>query len=452
MTMTIGGLASGIDTDSIVSSLVTAANRPKVVLQAQETALEAKQSAYGTLSSRLTALKTSLTDIDTVSEFRAVSGTSSDDDVVGVSVTGDAVVGRFSVKVDQLAAASMEVSGAYSSRTASGTIGTGTLSISVGSTTTNVTVDASTSSLDDLAAAINDQVDGVTAYVMDTGDATNPYRLVVSGNDTGLDNAVTLDTSGLDPGTGSVPAFTEATAAADATVEINGVTITDSDNDIDGAIEGVTFEAHEVSADEVTVVVDRDADAMVESLNAFVTAWNGVMSHVRAQKVWNPDESLKGAFVGESVPNSVMQALQAQTSRSWSAGTSITSLSGLGITTNEDGDLELDEDTLRTAISDHFSDVVALFTDADNGVNASLQSVVDGFVDEDSGTVTARVDSLADQVDTMTTRISDFQARTDAYAARLRKQFTAMEVAMGRFQTAQSTLLALMPDSTSSSS
>jgi len=243
----IGGLASGIDTGAIVDALVAASAKTRAVMTTQQEAMSKRESAYGTLSSRLKSLSESFSALDTPTELRSVTGKSKDETALGVTVGGTAVVGRFQVKVKQLASASMSVSSGVTTRD-TGVLATGTLGITVGTTTTNVTIDSTTDSLDDLAEAINDQVDGVTAYVMETGDATTPYRLVVAGQDTGVSNAVSLDTSGLDSATGELPSFTEATAAADAQIEVNGVLVTDNANDIESAIQGVTFHANEVTS------------------------------------------------------------------------------------------------------------------------------------------------------------------------------------------------------------
>ncbi|MFN7142987.1 MAG: flagellar filament capping protein FliD [Myxococcota bacterium] len=440
----IGGLASGIDTGAIVDQLVTAASRPKIVLEAQAKALEGRKSAYATLSARLSALSDALTALDAPEELRAVTGRSADESTLGVSVAGDAVVGRFRVKVEQLASASMSVSSGFATRDADGAVATGTLGVTVGGVTTGVAIDATHSSLDDVAAAINDQVDGVTAYVMETGDAATPYRLVVAGEDTGLANAVTLDTSGLDGATGGVPAFTEVAAAADARVEIDGIVVTDDDNDIDGAVQGLTFHAYETSTDPVVISVARDDDAMVEKIQGVVDAWNAVMSQVRAQKSWNPDEAIRGAFVGESVPGAVTNRLQGLVSAAYGSG-ELDSLGALGLTTAKNGDLELDTDTLRAALADDFDDVVGVMT-GESGAFAALAGAIEDMVDEDDGTVTARVDSLDEQIETMGKRIDDFEDRMDAYRTRLERQFTAMEVSMARLQSAQSALTALLPD------
>ena len=305
-----GGLVSGIDTGAMISSLVAAAAKPLDVIKNQKATAQDRKDAYDTLGSRLDALGTALASLDTLEEFRSVTGTTSDDSALGITVGGDAVVGRFSIKVDQLAAAAMSVSDGFASRTATGEVATGTLKITVGTTATEITVGSSQSSLDGLAKAINEQVDGVTAYVMETGDATKPYRLVISGDDTGAENAVSIDTSGLDGSTGTIPTMTEVTAAQDAKLEVNGITITSSQNEVSGAIQGVTFNAREVTSSPVTVNVARDTATMTTKMKAVVTAYNSIMSYIRGQKSYNPDENIRGAFVGESQPNSVMQRMQ----------------------------------------------------------------------------------------------------------------------------------------------
>lgn len=440
----IGGLASGIDTGAIVDQLVSAASRPKAVLAAQASAMEDRKSAYATLSARLSALSDALTALDASEELRAVTGRSADEATLGVSVAGDAVVGRFRVKVERLASASMSVSSGFSTRNADGAVATGTLGVTVGGVTTGVAIDAAHSSLDDVAAAINDQVAGVTAYVMETGDAATPYRLVVAGEDTGLANAVSLDVSGLDGATGGIPAFTEVAAADDARVEIDGIVVTDDDNDIDGAVQGLTFHAYETSTTATVVTVARDDGAMVEKIQGVVDAWNAVMSHVRAQKSWNPDEEIRGAFVGEGVPGNVTNRLQGLVSAAYGDG-DLDSLGALGLTTAKNGDLELDTDTLRAALADDFDDVVGIVT-GESGAFAAIAGAIEEMVDEDDGTVTARVDSLDEQIETMNKRIDDFEDRMDAYRTRLERQFTAMEVSMARLQSAQSALTALLPD------
>lgn len=446
MAYSVGGLVSGIDTTSIVESLVAASAKQKTIMQDQQDVLESRKTAYATLKSRLNSLKTAFEGISSASDFRTVTARSTSADDVGVSVTGDAVIGRFSVQVNRLASSSMDVSSGFSSRDTAGIFAQGTMNVTVGSTTTGITIEAG-DSLDDVVDKINEGVDGVTAYVMETGDAAAPYRLVLAGEDTGAANAVSIDTSGLDAGTGTVPTFTQATAAQDAEILVNGVTINDGDNDIEDAIQGVTFHAYETTSSAATVTVARDEDAMVEKVQGVVDAWNAVVSQIRAQRVWNPDENIKGAFVGESQPRSVLGALQTAFATSYGTG-DLKALSQIGLSTTQDGDLELDTEALTEALSSDFDGVVGFVT-GESGVAQTLSGIIDGMTDDDDGTVTARVDSLDEQIETMTQRIADFQDRLDSYQARLEKQFVAMELAMARFQNVGGQLAALLPDTSS---
>jgi flagellar hook-associated protein 2 len=289
----------------------------------------------------------------------------------------------------------------------------------------------------------------VSAYIMDTGAATGRYRIALSGEDTGASYDITIDASGLS----SDPAFTANVSAQDAEIEVNGIAITHADNDIEDVVEGVTFHALEeqdASDDPISVTVARDLDGMVEKINTFVTAYNNVISYIRTQTVYNEDENLKGAFIGESTHRSVQQKLQTVLSDEYSVSTVITALSQMGFSTAQDGDLEIDEDELRDALSDNFDAAVSMFTDAD-GVNLALQDAIDVLTDEDDGTVTARIDGLDDAIDDQAERLERFDDRLDAYEERLKRQFTAMELAMARFQSAGQSLLALMPSTSSSS-
>lgn len=449
----VGGLASGIDTEGLIDQLVQAASVRKSIMQSRIDKWDDRKDAYATLASRLDSLKTAFEDLDTTAEFRSVSATTEDESLVSVSTTGDAVAGRFEVVVQRMASSAMDVSSAFTDRTSDGTFATGTLAITYGGTTTNLAIDASNSSLDDVVDAINDGVEGVTAYVMETGDAANPYRLVVTGDDTGADNALTLDTSGLDAMTGTVPTFTEVTAAEDAWVQLNGVDIYDADNDIDGAVEGVTFTLEdEDPLTSVTIDVERDTDAMVTKMQTLVDAYNSVLSHVRAQSVYNPDEDMVGAFVGESAANSVVNGLQSVLGGSYAASAVYESLSQLGLSTTQDGDLEFDSEAFQEALDADFEEVVSLFTHETEGVAAAFTAKIDTYIDEDDGSLVERQDSLDDQITDMEDRITDFEDRMTQYEDRLRSQFTAMEIAMAKFNTSSNALLALMPDFTSSNS
>ncbi|MSP55822.1 MAG: hypothetical protein EXR69_09505 [Myxococcales bacterium] len=438
-----GGLVSGIDTASLIASLVAANSTTLVVIQAQREVVSDRKDAYDTLASRLDSLASTIAAIDTTTEFRSVSG-SSNNDAVGVTVAGDAVVGHLTVTVEQLASSAMEVSDGVADRDVASTMATGTYAFTVAGVHTTVEIDAGSSSLDNVVSAINDQVDGVTAYVMDTGDPTAPYRLVIAVDSTGAENTLTIDTTGLFLGTGFIPTFTAVTDARDAELTVNGIAITSASNEVTDVIQGVTLSLTDVTTTDATVTISSDVSGMATKLAAVVSAYNSVMSYIRGQKAWNPDEGIEGSFVGESQTNTLIRSLQTLTGNQYTPVGDFANLASLGITTEQDGDLVIDDDVLNAALQDGMEDVTTLFTEADTGIAAMFTALLEGLTGDD-GSITGRSEALEDQLEAFDARIATYEEQLAAYEDRLEKQFTAMEIAIAGFNAANSALLALLP-------
>ena len=455
----IGGLASGMDTEGMIAQLVNAASSQRTLMTQARERLERRQDAYGTLRTRLTALRTAVEGMDTRTEFRSVTSSSSDEAAVGVTSEGDAPVGTYSVVVGRLASSAIATTQTGFSATTS-TVGSGTLTIGYGATSTALTVTAGTT-LQGLVDQINDGVDGVQAYIMDTGSSagSDRYRLVISGEDTGSDHSLTVTNSGLSSAFDlSVGAGIQQ--AADAVAWVNGVRVTDPDNDLDGVVDGVTFQLYETtvssgadltsatppaSASAITATVGRNIDAMISNLEDVVTAYNAVTSYIRAQNALDTSAGIRGSFVGESDPRAVRSALQQVIGDDYSLASSVvSSLGAIGFETAQDGDISLDTSALRDALTDNFDAVVDMFTDATNGFAAAFTSVIERWDDSSDGLIQDRIESLDTQMERQDDRIARFDARMTAYETRLRRQFTAMEVAMSRFQSAENSLTALL--------
>lgn len=448
MGISVGGLVSGIDTDSLIAGLVAAYGTPKTVMESQLQDLESEQEAFAGLDNRLTSLRTALEAVATADEFEAYTATSADDAFVGVTASTGAIPGRYAVEVNQLATSASQLSQGFASKSTDGALGTGTFALTYGSTTTNITIDG-TMSLSDLANAINDEVDGVNAYVMNTGDAATPYRLVLTGEDTGAANDISVDTSGLSGGT--APTFTEVSAAADAEVVINGITVTDSDNTIDAAIPGLSFTAEAVTTSAVNVDVELDATAMAEKVKSVVDAYNAVMSYVSTKSVYNTDEDIRGPFVGQGLVSSITSSLSAMVTAQYGSG-GLTALSQMGISTEKDGTLTFDTEAFTEAFGENPDDVLALFTDETTGFSGQFDAMLEQLTEGEFSPLDARADSLQDDIDSTTDRIAALEENLTKYEERMKKQFAKMEILMSEAQTAQSALSALFMDTSSSSS
>jgi len=176
---TIDGAISGIDTSSLIRAILDASSGPKRAVEARAKQYETKNTKITELLSKVKTLQSSLEDIEDIKDFAAYKAIHNETDAFTVEVDGAAVAGSYAIEVVSLAKAEMEISQGYASASTDGAIGTGTLAVTYGATTTNVTVTADML-LSDVAAEL-DGIDGIRAYVLNTGTGANPYRLVVQG-------------------------------------------------------------------------------------------------------------------------------------------------------------------------------------------------------------------------------------------------------------------------------
>ncbi|KPA15709.1 protein containing Flagellar hook-associated protein 2, partial [Candidatus Magnetomorum sp. HK-1] len=86
-TLAVGGLMSGIDTESMFAQLREAYRKPVELMEERKNDYNVKLSAYSTLQAKLTALRTSAKEMDTSSEFTSLSATSTDENVLTATAT-----------------------------------------------------------------------------------------------------------------------------------------------------------------------------------------------------------------------------------------------------------------------------------------------------------------------------------------------------------------------------
>ncbi len=213
--ITFTGISSGIDFQSIVDATILVEQRRidlVIASQAEETAeLTSIQGFNGLLLGLLTSSK-ALSDQE---DFQTQIVTSSHESLVSASVAGNAALGTHTLTINRLAQAQQLATQGFNDTDATA-LGVGTVSIQVGSgATTTIDIDAGNNTLGGLRDAINNSAADVTATIINDGSSSNPYRLLITANDTGAANTmdITVDLVG-----GTAPDF--AGARIDA-VEVN---------------------------------------------------------------------------------------------------------------------------------------------------------------------------------------------------------------------------------------
>lgn len=144
MPISVGGLASGLDSASIIAQLMAIARRPVTLLQTQVSNLQLQQTAIGTLNSNLVSLKGLSTSLSTLSTFRSRLVSSSNESVLTASATSSASLGAFTFRVGRTATASQAISKGFADAGTTA-VGAGTFSIEFGTRNTSAHLDPKTS-------------------------------------------------------------------------------------------------------------------------------------------------------------------------------------------------------------------------------------------------------------------------------------------------------------------
>lgn len=408
----VGG---GLDVQGIVDQLIYVERSPIRRMQTKTTSLQSKVSAFQSLNTKLGTL---LEKVNTVlfndtsapysipasyeerfasSVFSSRTADSSNDDVLTATASNGTALGSFSITVSALANARSMASTTFADYGTTLT-GTGTLEITVDGTTTTVSIGSGQNTLQGVRDAINEADAGVTASILNVGGAS-PYRLMITSNETGTEKSFSLVDNLVG---GANLSLAQVTAASDATMVVNGVTITKSTNTISDAIEGVTITLHNTSAGNVNLTLEPDTDAMVEAVQAMVSAYNDVMSTINAQSKYDTTNKKAGALSGDSTVRSIQARLQSMITQAVSNNhTSFSAPGQIGLEFASSGNLTLDEDEFREALGDGIAEVAGYILGSANDTRATISDArvaYGGRTDAtQDGTYAVAVTTLAEQ-------------------------------------------------------
>jgi flagellar hook-associated protein 2 len=412
--ISFSGLASGIDSQAIVEKLMQLERRPLTAIEDSKSVLFAKQSFFNSLSANLGDLDSAVSRLSTKSTLAAKTVTSSSDTMTA-SATAFATPGNYTIgEVTTLATRHSEAF--VGAEDAQATFAAGTVfDFSVNGTDYSVDVSALSADqrdLNGLRDAINLEADGVVqASVINTGDANNPYKLILQAEESGVENQIInistdVEITTTDGSTQTDVALTAVIAeqqlGTDAAFKFNGVDITRSTNTIDDLLEGLTFTLEEVSATDVELTVVTDSSSVKESMNQFIEAYNAVNTMIQGQ--FKVDANGKGGLLaGDSTLRNVQGTLQRLVvSGVTDADGNRYSLGTLGVEIDgKTGDLSLDSDRFEEAINNPdrelFMDVLMARGETDHsdasysGSSSSTQAGTYGITitgDDGEGNVT----------------------------------------------------------------
>ena len=433
----VDGLISGMNTTDIIRQLMSLERQPVVRLQSRRTTADKAITALQALNTKFLALGDLAKTLGGTSGWSRVTATSSHPGILGVTVADGTAPASLSFRVNSLAAAHQVYSAAtYAAPTTA--VATAANPITINFTNPDGTAAQwSTTNHDGtlagVAAAINgDAAAPVSARVVKTSD-TGAYRLELTAKRSGETSAFT--TSGIALPAEPDMAFNVATQASDAEILFGSsgtpMSVKSSTNTVTGVAPGVTLNLLKADpATTVTVDVARDAATVTGDVEKLVTAANDILKEIKALTTNDPTK--QGVLRG----NTQLRRLQDQVLRAVSDAVGGTSASTIGLQLTRDGAINFDKAKFTTAYAADPAGVMAQFSGpvGVEGIAQRLSSVTTLATRSGDGVHTTTIDARRNEIKRIDDSIETWDVRLATKEARLRRQFGALETALGASQ------------------
>lgn len=450
----IPGLASGLDTDGLVKTLMALERRPVDTMTTKQNNMTTQVNAWRDMNTRVLSLQRRIEELNslTTADWSARRSSVSDSSIAMVNNTDStAAPGSYTVQVNTLAAATTWQSGLRvdassnpkpMSDPAAELKLSGTIKVVGGSTNgATLTVDT-TDSLNSIVAKINAQSTtlGFTASVsqVNPGD----YRLVVKGN-----NGAANDFSLADSGASTVAAdlmltgssASKVSTAGNGSMQVNGTTITFADNVVKDAIGGLTMSITKTGT--TTVTVSKDQQRVVDAVKKVVDQYNSVIDFMEQQTSYDKDTKKAGTLFGDPRINDLRDGIRkVLMDKVADQPDAYNTLAMVGISSQTfaagadySGKLTIDTDKFAKALEANPTAVRNLFnadTSTSKGMAVRARAYLDNYT-KTGGILLGRADSIDKGVKLLKDDIERWNKTIlPAREQHLRDQFLALEKAM----------------------
>lgn len=300
MPIRVTGLNSGLDTEAIISELVSAYRTKEEKYEKAQTKLSWKQDAWKELNIKVKSLYDNISNLRFSAAWTMKKTTVSDSTKATITASTSAVNGTQTLKIKQLAKGTY-ITGNKLQNASDGKAPSSTTKLSElgytgdggeiqvknsdGTVAKTISVTGSTT-IGDLTSALNGAGDIKASY-----DATN-QRIFVAANKTGTENAFSLDGDaeilkafGLNEAGGA-----SIVDAQDSEIELNEATFTSSNNKY--SINGLTIDClAETGNSEISITTSVDTQGMYDQIKDIFSQYNSLMKEMYT--LYNAD-SAKG--------------------------------------------------------------------------------------------------------------------------------------------------------------
>ena len=399
---------TGLDVRGLVDQLVAAEGGPvSSRLDRKEVNIQEGLTAMGTFKGALLDFQSSLAPLRKENAFKSINATSSNEEKFTVSAEDNAVLGSYDIEISQLAQSQKLKSQAFDSEF--DTIGSGTISIEFGEInnatntfnvnskipTQRIEIDEENGSLRGIQQAINEANAGVRASIINDGTG---YRLILNSEKSGIENSLRISisdddindedlfglsqlaynpvaTAGEEGGAAVGKNLEEAAQAKNSLFSIDGISISNSSNEISDSIPGITLSLKKITEDSFeSFKIEKETTRIKQSIETFVSSYNELMTSVTSLTGFDSETGQAGPLSGDPAIRGIMDQIRRRLSTSFNGiNENLTSLSIIGIDSGRDGSLRLDDFKLNSALENHANEIAHLFAAAVSTSDAKIR-------------------------------------------------------------------------------
>ena len=436
---TVSGVGSGIDTSSIITSLVNAEKAPKQLqINTQSQKATTQLSSIGKIQAALDAFRGALKTMGTDNSFSGLTGTSSDEKVATMTAGQGASNGSFSLVVSQLAKPSKLTTTSFSggaSTVVNKTDTATTLTITQSGKNFDLSVPPG-ATLQQVRDSINSQfaTAGLSANVLND---SNGSRLILTSTTGGVGTDLTMSgNSGIDTG------YTVVDPPQNAQYTIDGISAESKTNDISDAVSGVSIKLLTVSPPvtagdtsktpvrtAVTISVNTSTPALKSGVKGFVDTYNALLKAMTAETAVTKDAAgnpVAATLTGDSTMRTLQSAIRNELNELSGSGT-LKSLAQFGVDTDQTtGTLSIDDKQWDSAIKTNAADISSIFN-GNNGLLARLTAATEDYAKPTTGLLATRSSSLSDSLKDLSKQQTALDQRIADYQTTLTNKYAAMD-------------------------
>ncbi|MBD7909625.1 flagellar hook-associated protein 2 [Sporosarcina gallistercoris] len=484
--MRIGGLASGIDTESIIKDLMKAQRIPLDKVTQKKQYFEWQLNDYRSANRDLKGFSDKVFDNVILSKnFNQKNVAISAPDDISIKSKGNTEDFNGTIKVKELATNATMQSGKIANHE--------TFKVENEST---ITIETSTGKKD-VKLEVGDDIKAIVKKITeDTGvrafyDSVSG-KIGMSAKDSGEGNIQITHKSGTDireslgliapadnPTVETSPTFVKGN---NSVIEYNGMEIVRNFNTFE--LDGMEITLKAANNKDITFNATTDTDKVFDTVKGFVDDYNKLIEDLNKKirepkyrnfqplsaeqkadmkekeiELWE-EKAMSGTLRNDPELSSLLTTMRTALSGSVDLGNGEKiSLSSIGITTSKNyldhGKLVIDETKLKEAISKNPADVHKLFSHEDkanpesNGVARKLRDAVNATqtsIQKSAGKIgdSNKAFSLGRTLDAMNKQIENFESRMQMVESRYWKQFNAMENAIQRANAQSASLMSAL--------